>query len=116
MNDTEPTHLTREEIPQGVIDDLEEHFGEVSFELDSDSDNETRSLKSNYFDKGTKLEEGVVCEPETFKAMKAMGYQGTSYLVRINEIESGCIVRKVITMSIFDAVSDFVAIEETDDD
>ena len=103
MSDFKPATLTKEEIPQGVIDDLTEHFGTVTFELDASIDENTKSMKSNYFDKDVEIVEGTVLDVE-FNSVTTQGRHGKSYLVRLNETPDGVSLKQVITMAIFEPV------------
>jgi len=97
--------LVSEEIPQGVIEDLNKHFNNIEFDLSSDIDNETKSMKSNYCDKSKNLENGVVMDLETFAPVMYEGYHGTSYLVRLNKTDKGCKIKQVIAMPLFHPVN-----------
>ena len=93
--------LTLDEIPQGVIDELKEHFAKVTFELDSDIDAETRSLKSNYTHQinDELMTETVVCDPDSFKPLMVPcnGYLNQTYILRVNETpDNGILVRRVL--------------------
>lgn len=115
MRNFEPQTLTEEEVPQGVIDDLKKHYKEVTFDLDIGIDTETVSKKAKYFEKETELTRGIVMNAKTFQPMTGMGYNSKSYLVRINETDTGCSVRQVITANIFEVVGDLISMEAMQD-
>ncbi|RLC08514.1 MAG: hypothetical protein DRI24_23240, partial [Deltaproteobacteria bacterium] len=81
--------LTKEEIPQEVIDELTEHYGAVSFDLDGDINDKTTSLKSKFCITETEMTTCKICDAETFKPVLAEGYTGLSFLVRVNKTDNG---------------------------
>lgn len=97
--------LAPNEVPQGLIDELEAHFRSVTFDLDSNINTETRSMKSGYYRKisDEHITETTVLCPETFKpkVIPADGYPHQSYIVRVNvDDDTNLIVRRVLEAGI----------------
>jgi len=113
---SEPKTLTEDEIPQEVIDDLKKHFKSVSIELNKGIDQDTRSMKSNYFSKDKELTKGVVIDTETFEPILYLGYAGKSYLVRLNKIGDSASIRQVIEKDIFDPIERIDNLETLQDE
>ena len=95
--------LTEAEIPQGVLDDLDSEYNNVILDLDGDTNDDTKSLKSTYSEIDSEQSEGRVISVDdgNLTTMIGMGYRGTGYLVRINETNDVCSVKRVIAMSLF---------------
>jgi len=87
--------LKIDEIPQGVIDDLNEHHENVVFDLNETAGSELTTVKSNYVFESDEEDTGVVLDPETFKPYHARGYLNIGYLVRYIESDNGIIVKRV---------------------
>ena len=96
--------LSMDEIPQGVIDEIKEHFKNVSFALESNIDTDTQSLRCGYTHQlnDTLITEMATMDPETFQKVMVPchGYHNQTYIVRLNKTEDGTIVRRVVESGI----------------
>ncbi len=105
-----PQTLTNEEIPEEVIAELRDQFGNVSIDLDKGIDVHTKSMKSRFVTKDTEIKQGFLHDMDTFQPMVAEGNHGQSYLVRANKTNDGISLRQVIKMDTFEAVGDLTPI------
>jgi len=92
--------LTFEEVPQDLVVELHEAFGNVIFELGSDINEDTRSLKLNYTHQinDELITETTVMNPETFKPnmVPCNGYANQTYIIRADAADDGVIVRRIL--------------------
>lgn len=97
--------LELHEVPVELTDELKQHFKNVKFELDTDINSETQTLKCNFTNHpNPDLVERQALDPKTFTPILAKGYIKDHYLVRINEVDNGVIVRRVLINEYFEAI------------
>jgi translation initiation factor 2 alpha subunit (eIF-2alpha) len=94
--------LIYEEIPQGVHDDLAEHFETVIYAIGSPVTENSTAMKSNYMERGEELQEFEVLEDNiTNKLVKVRGYEAFGFIIRGDVDKDTIIVRAVVvTMGI----------------
>lgn len=98
--------LTREQIPQGVIDELNDNYGHVIISLESLITETTKSFISNYETIGNEIveREVVLLKPGkkgdgsdmVNEQVTAIGYEVMGYLVRLDKKGEDVILRRVL--------------------
>ena len=91
--------LTLAEIPQGVIDELNEGYQNVVMELDSDITVSTRTFKIKYSETETELSDGAVLISDTLESTTVKGYLKHGWLVHLDVVENTtitAIVRRIM--------------------
>lgn len=84
------------EVPTGIINELNMHFDEVIFDLESDITKETVTRKLHYVEIGESVETSSVMDPRTFELRKVTGYPTNTFMVRYDVNGDQCIVRRVL--------------------
>jgi len=96
--------LKEHEVPHGIINELKANYSKVEFDLDSEIDEGTRSLKCCYMRQidDAVISEWTVTDPETMKlvTIDVDGYRHQTYIVRVNEVDDGVIVKRVLESGI----------------
>lgn len=109
--------LTLDEVPQGLIDELNEHFNSVTLALDTDIDTNTTTLKAGFTNNpNPELVKRPTLLPETFEMVLAEGYERDAYMVRLNKTnDNDVIVKRVLTRKYFELVNVIGSMEEKQD-
>jgi len=84
------------EVPAGIVNELNMHFDEVIFDLESDVTEETVTRKLHYVEIGENVETSSVMDPLTFKLREVTGRPTHTFMVRYDESGDQCIVRRIL--------------------
>jgi len=105
MRHTAPKRLTENDIPTGLLDEMNSKLGKFEFDLTGEIGTNTVSHCATYSEKGQVLEDGIAGDAKTFEPVHCKGYAGKSYVVRINETNDKQLIKEVIEVTTFQCVT-----------
>lgn len=100
------SELTLEEIPEGLLSELKEHFVDdlnmnFTIDLEGDIDSDTVSMKATYVKSvGDEEVEMPALRPETMETVTIKGYPHMTYIIRVNETDNGVVLKRVLEAGI----------------